>query len=141
MMFGEGAINFSPYGFMSVLTAICNGFFKTYSGLLINQQRAVRFFWINIFNFILTFIAISLVGLFLYPHTLIGPMWGRLLSGVGIFLLAFYFFYTEFGLVFQPKLLKAIFNFCLPVLIYFLMSWVLSYIDRYIINYFLSLRM
>ncbi|MBI4945111.1 MAG: oligosaccharide flippase family protein [Bacteroidetes bacterium] len=137
ILFQQKEISFFPFGFMSVLTAICNSFFKTYTGLLINQQRPMRFFWVNLFNFILT-IVISLAGLFLYPHTLIGPMWGRLLSGVGIFLLAFYFFYAEFGLAFQTKLLRGIFNFCLPIFIFFLMSWVLSYIDRYIINYFLT---
>ncbi len=137
LLFHQKDINFFPYGFMSVLTAICNSFFKTYCGLLINQQRPVRFLWVNLFNFVLT-IAISLIGLYLYPHTLIGPMWGRLLSGVGIFLLALYFFASEFGLAFQTKLLRGIFIFCLPMLIYFLMSWVLSYIDRYIINYFLT---
>ena len=105
ILFQQKDITFFPYGFMSVLTAICNSFFKTYCSLLINQQSPVRFFWVNLFNFILT-IAISLSGLYLYPHTLIGPMWGRLLSGVGIFLLALYFFATEFGLNFQTKLLK-----------------------------------
>lgn len=137
LIFGEDKIHFFPYGFMSVLTAICNSFFKTYCGLLINQQRPERFFWVNLFNFILT-IVISLAGLYLYPHTLIGPMWGRQLSGVGIFVLAFYLFYREFGFAFQTKLLRGIFTFCSPVFIFFLMSWVLSYIDRYIINYFLT---
>src|ERR1017187_9941455 len=73
-IFIRGDINFYPFGFMSVLTAFFNSFFKTYSNLLINQQRPERFLWINLFNFILTII-ISIIGIFLYPHTLIGPMW------------------------------------------------------------------
>ena len=135
-LFSGKVISFFPFGLMSVVTAFFNSFFKTYSNLLINQQRPTRFFWVNSINFILT-IAISLVGLYWYPHTLIGPMWGRLLSGVGIFLIALYCFFTEFGLHFQKGFLASIFSFSTPVLVYSLLMWVLSYIDRYIINYFM----
>jgi O-antigen/teichoic acid export membrane protein len=136
-LFKQKEINFFPYGFMCILTAVCNSFFKTYCSLLINQQKPNRFLWVNLFNFMLT-IAITLTGLYLYPHSLVGPMWGRLLSGIGIFFLALYFFFSEYGFAFQKKVLNGIFNYSLPVVIYFLMAWVLSYVDRYIINYFLT---
>ena len=129
--------NFYPYGFMSVLTAICNCIFKTYTNLLIYQQRPLKFFWYNIINFILT-ILFSVVVLYMYPKTLMGPMWGRLLSGAGIFIISVYGFYIEFGIRFKTKYLKPIFNFCLPIFIYFLLTWVLSNIDRFIINGFLT---
>ncbi|MBI3502612.1 MAG: polysaccharide biosynthesis C-terminal domain-containing protein [Bacteroidetes bacterium] len=136
-VFAGSEISFFPFGFMSVLTAIFNSFFKTYSNLLITQQRPKLFFWVNFFNFILT-IGISLAGLYLYPHSLIGPMWGRLLSGVGIFLLAFYFFASEFGIHFKIDLLKGMWSFCFPVAAYFILMWIVSYIDRYIINDYLT---
>jgi O-antigen/teichoic acid export membrane protein len=129
--------SFYPYGFMSVLTAICNCTFKTYTNLLIYQQRPVRFFWYNIINFVLT-IVISVIVLYMYPNTLMGPMWGRLLSGAGIFIISIYGFSTEFGIRLKTKYLKPIFYFCLPVFIYYILTWVLSNIDRFIINGFLT---
>jgi len=128
-------IVFSPWVFMSVVTAFFNSYFKTYTNLLVYQQHSVKYFWINIFNFILT-IGISLAGLHLYPQTLIGPMYGRLLSGLGIFVVAFLFFANEFGFKFRTVYLKGIGEFCFPFLIYMILYWVLNNVDRYIILYF-----
>jgi len=129
--------SFYPYGLMCVLTGIFNCIFKTYTNLLIYQQRPAKFFWYNIINFVLT-IVISVVVLFMYPNTLMGPMWGRLLSGVGIFIIAIYGFSNEFGIRFKTKYFKPIFYYCLPIFIYYLLTWILSNIDRFIINGFLT---
>ena len=130
-------LEFYPWGFMSLLTAIFNSLFKSYTALLIYQQRPVRFFWLNIFNFVLT-IGISLSVLFYNPFSLAGPMYGRLLSGLGIFLLALFFFIQEFGISFHKKLLKGIVVFCSPLFVYFILSWIAGNVDRYIIAYFLN---
>ena len=130
-------MEFYPWGFMSLLTAIFNSLFKSYTALLIYQQRPVRFFWLNVFNFVLT-IGISLSILFYKPFSLAGPMYGRLLSGLGIFVLALYFFIKEFGISFHKKLLKGIAVFCFPLFIYFIFSWMAGNLDRYIIGYFLN---
>lgn len=130
-------LEFYPWGFMSLLTAIFNSMFKTYTNLLIYQQRSVRFLWMNLTNFFLT-IGISLAGLYYEPYSLFGPMWGRLLSGVGIFILALYFFLKEYGITFRKIYLKGILAFCSPLLIYFLLVWVMGNIDKYIIAYFLN---
>jgi O-antigen/teichoic acid export membrane protein len=129
-------IEFFPYGIMSVVTAVFNSFFKTYTNLLIAQQRPNRFFWMNIFNFVLT-ISISLAGLYMFPETLTGPMWGRLLSGLGIFLMALFFFIREFGIGFRGKLVKGMLKYCSPLLLYLILFWIIGNIDRYIIGYFL----
>jgi O-antigen/teichoic acid export membrane protein len=130
-------LQFFPYGFMSVITGIFNSFFKTYTNLLINRQMPNRFLLLNSINFILT-ISISIIGLYMYPYTLIGPMWGRLLSGVGIFVIALYLFIKEYGFGLKVVFLKGIYSFCIPMVVYFIMTWVLSYVDRFIINDYLS---
>ena len=127
---------FYPFGLMSVATAIFNSYFRTYSNLLINQQKPERFFWVNIFNFAIT-IVISLIGLHLYPYSLTGPMWGRFLSGVMIFLLAYYMLRKEFGMRFSRNLLREIYDFCLPITLFSLITWCFSYLDRFIINHFM----
>lgn len=135
----SGSFQFFPWGFYCVLTGFFNSVFKSYTNLLVHQQRPKMYFWCNITNFILT-VAISIGGTLMYPDTLIGPMYGRLLSGLGIFIIAAVFFGREFGFTFHRKYLKNIWVFCYPMVIYFLILWLLANVDRYIILYYLDLK-
>jgi O-antigen/teichoic acid export membrane protein len=140
LVFQGKDIFFFPYGFMSVLTAFGNSYFKTYSNLLINQEKPMRFAIVNLANFVMT-IAFSLAGLFMFPETLIGPMWGRLLSGAGIFLIALFSLSKES--VIRIRLgdeLKQALNFSLPLLVFFIFSWSISNIYPFIIKYFMTLQ-
>ena len=128
---------FFPFGFFTVLTAIFNGFLKTYSGLLINQQRPRRFFWINLLNFILV-VSLSLILLHLFPFTLYGPILGRLFPSAISFLTVTFFIIREYGFTYDLKLVKQIRNFCIPLLIYGFSIWIVNYIDRFFINGFLN---
>lgn len=139
LIFQGKDIFFYPYGMMAVITAFCNSFFKTYTNLLINQEKPMRFAIVNMANFIMT-IAFSLTGLFMYPFTLIGPMWGRLLSGIGIFIIAFISLSKESSI--RIKLgdeLRQTLRFALPVLVFFLISWSISNIYPFIMKYFMTL--
>jgi O-antigen/teichoic acid export membrane protein len=122
---------------MAVVTAFFNSMFKTYTSLLIYRQRPGRYMFMNVFNFILT-LSISLTWLSLNKFSLEGPMWGRLLSGAGIFLLAIFLFNKEFQIRFSAKYLSLFLKFCAFLVIYQLLSWILSNIDKFIIGYFLS---
>jgi O-antigen/teichoic acid export membrane protein len=140
LVFQSKDIFFFPYGFMAVLTAFCNSYFKTYTNLLINQERSTRFALVNSINFILT-LGFSLSGLFLCPLTLTGPMWGRLLSGISIFIIAFFSMSSEFP--FRISLgneLKQTLRFSLPVLLFLLISWSISNIYPFIMKYFMTLN-
>jgi O-antigen/teichoic acid export membrane protein len=140
LVFQSKDIFFYPYGFMAVITAFCNSYFKTYTNLLINQEKSTRFALVNSVNFILT-LGISLSGLFLYPLTLVGPMWGRLLSGIGIFLIAFISFSVEFPFrITLGNELKHALRFSLPVLLFLLLSWSISNIYPFIMKYFMTLN-
>ncbi|MFN0274314.1 MAG: oligosaccharide flippase family protein, partial [Chitinophagales bacterium] len=127
--------SFYPYGFMSVITAFCNSFFRTYVNFLFYKDKAKKYFLLNFFNFSITII-ICWVGLEMYPETLVGPMWGRLLSGFAIFLVAFILYLREYGLAWKPELLQGLQKFCLPVVLFFLLNWVALYINNFIINAF-----
>jgi O-antigen/teichoic acid export membrane protein len=140
LVFQSKDIFFYPYGFMAIITAFCNSYFKTYTNLLINQQRATRFALVNSINFIAT-LGFSLSGLFLYPLTLTGPMWGRMLSGIVIFIIAFFSFSVEFPLrISLGKELKQTLHFSLPVLLFLLISWSISNIYPFIMKYFMTLN-
>lgn len=126
---------FFPWGFFCVMTAFFNSVFKSYTNLLVNQQRPMRFFWCNITNFVLT-VSISIVGLHLYPDSLTGPMYGRLLSGAGIFVIAFVLFGKETGFGFHKIYFKEIIRFCYPMAFYFFVLWLLANVNSYILLYY-----
>lgn len=132
-VFRGSAITFYPYGFMSVITAFCNTFFKNYTYLLVYLQKPIKYFLLNLLNFILT-VAISIYGLYLYPHSLIGPMWGRLLSGIGILLISVFYYLFEYGITFKKGLINGLHKFCAPILIFALLGWIFNYLNNYIIN-------
>ncbi len=132
-IFKDKGISFFPYCFMSVATAFFNVLFKTYTTLLIYLQKPLKFFLFNLVNFIAT-VLLSWILLDLYPHTLIGPMWGRLLSGLVIFLLSLSFYIREYGIGFDRTKLSGLQKFCTPILAFGLLSWIIAYIFNYILK-------
>jgi len=133
---GDKALQFFPFGMITVFTAIFNGFFKTYSNLLVNQQRPERFFWLNITNFFIILTA-SLGILYAYPYTLNGPIVGRLIPAAISCIASVVMLTGEYGLRFSRKHLQGMFAFCAPMIFYGAMIWVVNYIDRYVIKYFM----
>jgi O-antigen/teichoic acid export membrane protein len=129
----SGNMNFYPYGIMSVITGFFNSFFRSYTYLLIFEKKPGLFFLLNFANFALT-IAISIIGLKLFPDSLVGPMYGRLLSGAGIFLLSLIGFLRLGGISFRFSVLKGINAFCIPYVAYVLLTWISANIDRFLIN-------
>ncbi len=136
-IFPNNDLKFYPYGFLAVLTGIFNSYFKTYINLLINQERPARYFWMNITIFALTII-LTLAGLYFYPHSLIGPLGARFVAGLLIFVATIFFFKTEFDISIKVSFLKGLFVFCLPVFLYFIIAWILSFADRFIIKAYME---
>ncbi len=132
-----GSLKFYPFGLLSVMTGICHSLTKTYTNLLIYQQRPIKFFWINIFHFVLV-IGLSISGLYWFPNTLIGPIWGRFLSSFSVAIFAFVSMYYSFGVSFHSKFLKPMILYSYPIFLYFLLFWFASYIDRFIINHYMT---
>ncbi len=133
---GDALFQFYPFGLITVFTAVFNGYFKSYCSLLINQQRPERFFWLNLSNFILT-LGTSIAILYTFPFTLYGPIVGRLIPALISCAVSVFLILAEFGFQHNRKFLKGMVSFCAPLVVYALMVWVVNYIDRYIIKYFL----
>jgi O-antigen/teichoic acid export membrane protein len=125
-------IEFWPFGFFSILTGFFNSYFKAASISLIYAKQSRLFLIGNTINFFATII-ISIGGLFLFPGTIIGPIYGRLLSGFIIFLIAQYIFTKNGTYCFDKSFLKELSQFCLPYMFYGVCGWVLSGSDRYIL--------
>jgi O-antigen/teichoic acid export membrane protein len=129
----DSGLNFMPYGLMSVATGVCNSFLKSATGLLSYRQEPVKYFLFNLFNFVIT-ISISLYGLFSNPYSLDGPMYGRILPGIGIFLLSLLFLIRQFKFRLVWNVPKELHVFCLPYVGYLIMTWIVGNIDRFIIS-------
>ncbi len=134
---GKDLLELIPFGIITILSGIMNGIFKTYSTVLIYQQRPERFLFLNISNFIIT-IGASLAILFAFPFTLYGPVIGRFIAIAFTAILSMVFLLKEYGFKGNRDFIKPIFIFAFPILIYGLLTWVVSYIDRFIIVRFMS---
>lgn len=133
LIFSDGNISFWPYGFMSILTGFFNAWFRMYVNIQVFADRARKYFWFGVFNLVVT-VGISAWLVYTNPFTLVGPMWGRLLSGVCIFLLTFGFGLSEFGIRLAKGILGEVKKYSTPIVIFSLLTWVLGYINNYILN-------
>jgi O-antigen/teichoic acid export membrane protein len=137
-IFSEKSISFHPYGFLAALTGIFQALFKVHSNLLQSREKPGVYLWSNIFSF--SFIAIfTLIGLWLYPNTLIGPIAGRLIASVISGLWALARIFREFGIHFNYPLLRTSFSFNFYTFLYQFLQWTINYLDRFIMIFFLTL--
>jgi len=133
----EFKMEFWPYGFYAVLTGFFNSYFKTATNCLIYFKKERLYFGVNMINFIAT-IGISIGGLILFPDTIIGPMYGRLLSGFIIFLLSHYIFSSNGQLTFEKSFVRDLVLFCSPYVLVVVCFWVFGNIDRLFLQYYIS---
>jgi len=132
-VFSKGdALELIPFGMFTILSGVLNGVFKTYSALLINQQRPVRFLWLNLTNFILI-IGASLALLYLFPFTLYGPVLGRMIAAVITSSITILMLSKEVGLSWNSQYIKKIVSYSSPLFAYAVFGWVVSYFDRFLI--------
>ncbi len=133
----EYEMNFWPYGFYAILTAFFNSYFKTSTNCLIYLKKPELYLIFNVINLVAT-LAISICGLYLFPETIIGPMYGRLLSGVVIFVLAHYVFAKFGNFKLEREFMPELRRFCITFIIYVLSGWVLGQIDRFMLQSYID---
>ncbi len=137
-VFSDGKITFYPYGLIALFTALFQVAFKVYSSLLQTRQKPKLFFRSNLLNFSLI-ASFTILGLLLYPNSLMGPIGGRLLAAIVSGGWSFGRVFTEFGFHFRYSILRAAFNFNFYAFIYQLQQWIINYFDRIVISLFLTL--
>jgi O-antigen/teichoic acid export membrane protein len=136
-VYSSEAMTFYPYGLISVCTGIFNSLFKVVTNLYIAQQKAEKYAFSNLLNFILI-ISLSISGVYLFPKTLIGPMYGRLIAGIISFLIILTSTLRTYGYNFDFKLLKGTLSFNKSLFIVAVVSWFVGNVDRYIVDHFMS---
>lgn len=137
-IFTDESISFHPYGFLAALTGIFQSLFKVHSNLLQSREKPDVFLWSNVLSFALIAVC-TLVGLYLYPGSLIGPVGGRLVAAVISGGWALIRIFREFGVHFDYPLLRGSLAFNFYTFLYQLLQWVVNYFDRILMVFFLVL--
>lgn len=132
-IFPAETLSFWPYGFMSIATGFLNGYFRTQTTYQTYRQERSKFYFSNIFNFVFT-VSLSIFFLHLFGKDVMGPLLGRLVSGVLIFLLALYFQSKESLPRIDLKGSKEIIVISSTMFGYTILMWLLNYLDRFIIT-------
>src|SRR5690606_621718 len=131
-------ISFYPYGLASVGAGALQALFKVHSSLLQSREKPETFLWSNVLSF--GMIALfTLIGLELFPNSLMGPIMGRFLAAfiAAIWVLARIF--KEFGVHFDFGWLRSSFGFNTYTFIYQLLQWTINHFDRILMLLVLSL--
>jgi O-antigen/teichoic acid export membrane protein len=135
--YSSDAMTFYPYGLISVFTGIFNSVFKIVTNLYIAQQKPDKFGFANVLNFVLI-IVFSITGLYIFPNTLIGPMYGRFIAGMVSFSIIFFATVSTHGITFDFKFLKSTLTFNKALFLVSVVSWFVANIDRYIIDHLMN---
>jgi O-antigen/teichoic acid export membrane protein len=130
-------MDFWPYGFYAVLTAFFNSYFKAATICMIYFKQARLFLLVNVLNFVAT-LGITLGGLHFFPGTIIGPIYGRLVSGLIIFIIALLIFKANGAFIYDRLFLRELIGFCTPYFFFAISIWVLGQIDRYMLQKYIS---
>lgn len=136
---GDKGLAFFPYGFLSVLTAVFQAFFKVHSSLLQTSEKPETFFWANLISFSLIAL-FTIGGLILYPEQLVGPVGGRALAAFVAGNWALVRIFRAFGFHFDFSFLKSTFGINNSFFIYQFQQWLINYFDRVLIALYLTME-
>jgi O-antigen/teichoic acid export membrane protein len=138
LIFRDEKISFHPFGLMSVATGVFQALFKVYSNLMQSREQPVSFLWSNVLVFSLLAV-LTIAGLYIFPDTLMGPIGGRMIAGGVAAVWVLFRVFKEFGVQFNFNLLKSTFGYNHYTFIYQLQMWVVNYVDRFLMLFFLPL--
>ncbi|MBL0741344.1 lipopolysaccharide biosynthesis protein [Chryseolinea lacunae] len=138
LVLSEKNVAFYPYGLVSVGAGIFQAIFKVHSSLLQSREKPEVFLLSNVLSFSLI-ATLTIIGLMLYPGSLIGPLVGRFLASLipGLWALARIF--REFGFHYDFSWLRSSFSFNAYTFIYQVQQWVINQFDRILMLFFLTL--
>jgi len=131
-------ISFFPYGLASVGTGVFLAVFKVHSSLLQTREKPETFLWSNVL--VLSLIVVfTLIGMRLRPHSLAGPVYGRLLGAFFPFLWVLWRIFNEFGLRLNFHWLRESLSFNIYAFVYQLQQWFINQFDRVVMLVYLTL--
>ncbi len=137
-VFSNKTLSFYPHGLISIGIGIFQAIFKVNGNLLQTREKPQVFLWSNVVSFGIIAIT-SIVGLKLFPGTLIGPLGGRLIAGLLATAWVLARIFREFGFHPQSPWTLTSFSFNAYTFVYQLQQWTINYLDRFLLIPFMSL--
>lgn len=131
-IFEDKHVSFYPFGLLAFVTGIFQALFKVYTNLLQSREKPALFLRSNLFLFSLI-ASLTIVGLYLFPDSLAGPIGGRAIAGFLTSAWVLFRIFREHGVHFDFSLLKSTFHFNHYSFIYQIQQWFINYSDRFII--------
>jgi O-antigen/teichoic acid export membrane protein len=128
----DSTLFFYPYGLMAVFIGMFQAIFKVHSNLLQTREKPEPFFWSNVISFAVLAV-LTIVGLKLYPGTLLGPLGARAIAGGGTVIWVLLRVFGEFGFHIKSPWQATASRFNAFTFIYQLQQWGVNYIDKFII--------
>ncbi|GIV27934.1 MAG: hypothetical protein KatS3mg027_1748 [Bacteroidia bacterium] len=132
-------VHFYPYGLISILTGFLNALFKVSCAPFIYSQSAKLFFSTNIINFFAT-LCLSLSGLYVYPDSLNGPIYGRFFSGLIIVLFNLILLHNQIEWNIEWKFIKEYIHKSWALFAYSIVNWITGNIDRYFLKSYIDVN-
>ncbi|MCX7728239.1 MAG: oligosaccharide flippase family protein [Bacteroidia bacterium] len=132
-------VTFYPYGLLSVITGFLNALFKVSMATYIYTQKSKVFFYSNLINFFAT-LTISLLGLFLYPDTLAGPVYGRFLSGIIILFFNLWILKDNIHWQYEHRYIKEFLQKSWTLFAYSIVIWITGNVDRYFLKNYIDVK-
>lgn len=129
-------LSFYPYGIVAVGVGVFQAIFKVHGNLLQTREKPETFLWSNVTSFAIIAVT-TIVGLKLFPGTLIGPLGGRLIAAFLSATWALFRVFREFGFHAQSPWRNTSRSFNTFTFIYQLQQWVINYVDRFVILIFM----
>jgi O-antigen/teichoic acid export membrane protein len=132
-------IPFYPYIAIVLFTGIFLPIQKLFVGLLRVSKKPFHFVLFNISSFIFQVIIIYIL-IVRYDLALNGQLYGRLITNIIFFTIAFLFLirYSKFS--FDLNIIKKLFFFGIPLIPFFVFDWTYSASGRFLIEKYLSLE-
>ncbi len=138
LIWNDSKISFYPYGIMSVIIGIFQALNKVYNSILQSTERRTMYLWSNLLYFILVGV-LTVLGLYIFPATLHGPIGGRLIAGLAIACWTLYRVFNEFGYQFNYSILQSTFSFNHYTFLHQIEQWFIGYFDRFLLLFFLPI--
>ena len=131
-------ISFFPYGLACVGTGVFLSIFRVHSSLMQTREKPDVYLWSNVM--VLSLIVVfTILGLQRYPHSLAGPIYGRMLGALLPCIWVLWRIFREYGIRFDFHWLKSSFGFNAYAFIYQLQQWFINQFDRVILLLYLTL--
>jgi len=133
----EGLQNFNTYGFAAIITGINRSINISAATLFRNEKRVKAFIIVNLATALVR-TAFQLIGLFYFEMSFLGYVYGSAIGSSIVSAGVLIYSYRQCGLTYNRKLTASMNRFAWPLFQYGVLSWGLTFADKYFLEKFPS---